>query len=78
MTILALVIVAVIGLGHADTGTSGADQPGTGTQRGDRLPRPDKSVTYPITWPDQQPHRPRPSSTVHYPIPWDRSQGTSR
>lgn len=64
MGILAIVALAVVGIG--DTGTG----PGSGIG-----PRPQSTVQYPIRFDTPATRTPHPRPTVSYPIPWVRQDG---
>lgn len=64
MTILAVVALAVVGMG------SGGSSTGSGT-----TPRPQSTVRYPIKFNSTTTVQQHPQPTVSYPIPWERPDG---
>lgn len=61
MTILAIVALAVVGMGGGGTAA------GSGS-----TPRPQSTVRYPIQLESVKTVKQRPQPTVSYPIPWER------
>ncbi len=64
MMILAVVALAVVGMGGSGAST------GNGT-----TPRPQSTVRYPIKFNTTTTVKQRPQPTVSYPIPWERPDG---
>ncbi|AWE54371.1 hypothetical protein DC008_35145 [Streptomyces nigra] len=65
LTVLAVIALAVVGMGGGGGGASG----------GGSAPRPQSTVRYPVKFENTTTVKHRPQPTVSYPIPWERSDG---